>query len=584
MNLFKKLFGKSDNSSGTENQQSSGKQKTIELDITGMTCDHCATGIEKKFAGKKGVLKKQVSYLKGKGTFVFDAGKTSKKEIIDTINATSSYKVVDENGTVTEKTGSETGEMKDGPGYQYDLIIIGGGSAAFSAAINANELGLSALLVNGGLDIGGTCVNAGCLPSKHLIRAAESIHRASHSPFDGITPNKPNWNYGTIIRQKKELVKVMQQRKYMDVVKDFPKLTIVEGMATFVDSRTIEVNGEARYTGAKFVVGTGSTTAIPPIKGLDKIGYLTNETLFDLEELPESITIIGGGYIGLEIAQAYKRFGSRVRIIEFLDRILTTETKDITDELTKHFTEEGIEILTGIKLEKVFRDRSKAVLYGTQNGKPVQFDEPGKIVVAAGRKPNTQNLGLEKTGVETLKSGHIKVNENLVTNIPNIYAVGDCNPNPPFVYTAAYEGKIAVQNAFNSTNKKADYTGMPWVVFTDPQVAGAGMDEQVAEAKGIPFDTSVVPLSEVPRSAAALDTRGFIKLVRNPETDKLLGARIVAPEGSELAMQASLAIKYGIPVTELAESFHPYLTLSEGIKLAAITFKKDVTQLSCCAS
>jgi len=465
----------------------------------------------------------------------------------------------------------------------FDLIIIGGGSAAFAAAITANELGLTTLMVNSGLPVGGTCVNVGCLPSKHLIRAAESIHRASHSPFQGIKTNKPEWDYKKIIRQKKELVAVMQQKKYLDVVKDFETLRIVEGRAEFTDEKTILVNGKDEYTALKFIIATGSTTSVPPVKGLHEMGYLTNETLFDLEQLPESLTIIGGGYIGLEIAQAYQRFGSKVRIVEYFDRLLNTQTPDITDEITKHFKDEGIEIHTGVKAERVYQQNGKVVLEGTQNSNKVSF-ESTHILVAAGRKPNTQNLGIEKIGVHTLKSGHIMVNEFLETNVKNIYAIGDCNPNPPFVYAAAYEGKLAVQNAFTGARRKTDFTGMPWVIFTDPQVAGVGMDEDEARKNNLPFEVSAIPLSEVPRSQAALDTRGFIKLIRNPETDKLLGARIVAPEGGELVMELSWAIKYGITVAELAESFHPYLTLSEGIKLAAITFGKDVSKLSCCAA
>ncbi|HXH18577.1 MAG TPA: FAD-dependent oxidoreductase [Chitinophagales bacterium] len=355
------------------------------------------------------------------------------------------------------------------------------------------------------------------------------------------------------------------------------------GRAEFIDEKTIIVGGKDEYTALKLIIATGSTTSIPAIKGLIETCYLTNDTLFDLEQLPESLTIIGGGYIGLEIAQAYQRFGSKVRIVEYFDRVLNSQTADIADEITKYLSSEGIEIHTDVKAEKVYSQKGKVILEGTQNGSKVIF-ESTHILIAAGRKPNTQNLGLEKINVQTLKSGHIIVNEFLETNVKNIYAIGDCNPNPPFVYAAAYEGKLAVQNAFAGAQKKTDYTAMPWVIFTDPQVAGVGMEEEEARKNNLPFEVSTIPLSEVPRSQAALDTRGFIKLIRNPETDKLLGARIVAPEGGELIMEICLAIKYGITVSELASAFHPYLTLSEAIKLAAIGFGKDVSKLSCCAA
>ena len=193
-------------------------------------------------------------------------------------------------------------------------------------------------------------------------------------------------------------------------------------------------------------------------------------------------------------------------------------------------------------------------------------------------------MALEKVGVEVDQTGHIIVNRMQETNVPHIYAAGDCTNTPAYVYTAAKEGKVAMLNAFGSSGEQVDYTGLPWVIFTDPQVAGAGLDEKEAEEAGIPFETNTIPLSEVPRAQAALDTRGFIKLIRNPENDRLIGGRIITPEGGELAMQLSLAIKAEMTIKDITDSFYPYLTLSEGIKLAAITFEKDIAELSCCAS
>lgn len=471
---------------------------------------------------------------------------------------------------------------------KFDLIIIGGGSAAFAAAIKANEQGMTTLMVNGGLPIGGTCVNVGCLPSKNLIRAAESIHHASYSPFAGIKPNPPAVDFKRIIQQKKELVQVMQQKKYLDVVHDFETLKIIEGKAKFLDAKTISVNNKDEYTADKFLIATGATTNIQNIEGLKEVGYLTNVTLFDLEEKPESLTIMGAGYIGLEIAMAYNRFGIKIRIIEFTDRAIRTQTPDISAEIEKHMKNEGIEFYPNYRIDKVEKDGTAIIIKGkdVKTGEEFQFIEKGYIVAATGITPNTKNIGIEEIGVATLKSGHIIVNEHMQTSLPHIYAAGDCNQNPPFVYTAAYEGNLAITNmaaCCEEEIKSADYDGMPWVIFTDPQISGAGMDEAEAEKKNIPFEVSKIDLGDVPRYAAALDTRGFIKLIRNPETDKLLGARIIAPEAGELIMEASLAIKFGITVSELKNSFHPYLTASEGIKLAAITFGKDVAKLSCCA-
>ncbi|MCH8233471.1 MAG: mercury(II) reductase [Bacteroidetes bacterium] len=577
--MFNKLFG---NKKKSKTQQ--GQIETITLNIKGMTCDHCATSIEKKVSTLDGIIEEKVSYPEESGGFRFDASKTSRDAIINTINALGSYQVLGEtgaNGHLEEKRSPVSSKNKES-GQFFDLIIIGGGSAAFAAAIQAEELGLSTLMVNAGLPIGGTCVNVGCVPSKYLIRAAESIRRASFSPFDGITTKKPDWDYKKIIQQKKALVGELQKKKYLDIVGDLSNVKVVVGWAKFTSEKTIIV-GDETYTGLKFILATGATTYIPDYEGLKEVDYLTNVSLFDLEEQPESLIILGAGYIALEIAQAYNRFGTNVQIVHRSERILRSQMPDITDELHKHLTNDGIDIQLNNTIQKVSKSGNKVNVEAIQNGQPKSY-EATHILVATGTQPNSRGIGLEEIGVELGPKGHIKVNSKQETSLPHIYAVGDCTNTPAFVYTAAYEGKIAVQNAFSGKMIDADYTGLPWVIFTDPQVAGAGMDEKAAEEAGIPYETSVVPLTEVPRSQAALDTRGFIKLIRNPETDKLIGARIVAPEGGELAMQASLAIKYSIPVEDLANSFHPYLTLSEGIKLAAITFHKDVAELSCCAS
>jgi mercuric reductase len=551
------------------------KTENIKIDITGMTCDHCATSIEKLLSKKEGITEAKVSYQKGTCECSFDPSKIDKEEIITAINETKTYKVK----SITENTLDSSNKAR------FDLIIIGGGSAAFSAAIKAESLGLSTLMVNGGLDFGGTCVNVGCVPSKNLIRAGETAYHATHSNFAGIKPKGVDIDFAQTIKDKKKLVATLQEKKYMDVVSEFSNLKMITGWAEFIDTKTIIVNRKDTYTAIKFIIATGATTNIPNIDGLNDVGFLTNVTLFDLEEKPESITILGAGYIGLEIATAYNRLGVKVRIIEFTDRVLRTQTPDISEALETQMRKEGIEILPNFRAVKFEKKGENTIIHcKCPDGSFTQILEKGKVVIATGTKPNTNKLGLKNLGLSLTKSGYIAVNDKMETNLLHIYAVGDVTNTPAFVYTAAFEGKIAVENAFAGIENKADYSSLPWVVFTDPQVAGTGLDEAQAEAQNIPFAVSKLELKDVPRAIAANDTRGFIKLIRNTETDKLIGARIVAPEGGELIQQLSMAIKYGITVKNLAESFYPYLTLSEGIKLAAITFGKDVSKLSCCAS
>ncbi len=354
----------------------------VKFKIEGMTCDHCAAGISKKFENKKGIVNKQISYPDGSGSFTYDSAKIGKDDIAEIINSTGHYKV--------------TGEFIDeniNPN-RFDLIIIGGGSAAFSAAIKAESLGISTLMVNAGLDFGGTCVNVGCVPSKNLIRAAETVYRASHSDFAAIKPKGAEIDFRQLIKDKKKLVATLQEKKYVDVVRDFKNLTMLKGWASFKNSHTIVVDGE-EYNGLKFLIATGAVTNIPNIEGIHKTDYLTNITLFDLEEKPESLTIMGAGYIGLEIAMAYNRLGVKVRIMEFTDRVLRKQTPDISTVLETQMKNEGIELLPGYRTFKLEKKGAVIIIHCKRpDGSIVKLAEKGKLVVATGIKANTQKLKL----------------------------------------------------------------------------------------------------------------------------------------------------------------------------------------------
>jgi len=543
--------------------------QTLKLEISGMTCDHCARTIEKKVSSVKGLVSKFVSFPEKKGEFEFDSDKVSKSEIIKVINSIGNYKIV---GKIKETKDKTTNN---------DLIIIGGGSAAFSAAIKASELGKKVLMINDGLPIGGTCVNVGCVPSKTLIRTAEQFHNANHPNFSGIKPCNSKIDFKEVINQKTELVASLREHKYVDVLKDDPNVTILKSFARLIDKNTVEANGK-KYSAENILVSTGSTTFIPEIPGLIETGYLTNETLYELNELPKHLIIIGGRYIALENAQMFARLGSKVTILQRSNRILPDEMPDVTETLKEYLEAEEIEILTGTKIKSIEKINGKVYLNSSIKAEN-KIIEGTHIFIATGRKGNTQGFGLEEIGIELHKQNFIKTNEYLQTSIPNIYAAGDVTGEYLFVYSAAYEGSLAVQNMFGENQTKKDYTVFPWVIFTDPQVAGVGMDENQAYENKIDYEVSTIQLKDVPRSIAARNTKGFIKLIRDKQTDKLIGARILASEGSELLMEISLAIKYGITVNELKQMFHPYLTLSEGIKIAAISFDKDVHKLSCCA-
>ncbi|MBI5606474.1 MAG: mercury(II) reductase [Deltaproteobacteria bacterium] len=462
------------------------------------------------------------------------------------------------------------------------LIIIGGGSAAFAAALRASDLGAQVTMINDGLPIGGTCVNVGCIPSKTLIRAAEAYRRALHHNFSGIEIDRGIVDFQAVVRQKRQLVEDLRQEKYLNVIEQIPNIQFVEGRGYVVAPDRVTVNGK-EFKGDNILIATGAKPLIASMPGLAETGYLTNETVFELEKLPESLIVLGGRYIALECAQMFARFGSWVTILQRSTRILPSEEPDITDSLTSYLREEGIEIATGVTIGLIRKEGNHIVVETTMGGAPKIF-KADHVLSATGRKANTEGLGLERVGVELNSHGFLKVDETLKTSVSNIYGAGDVIGDPMFVYTAAYEGALAAENALSGSLKVRDYSILPWVIFTDPQVAGVGLDEAQARQQGIDAEAASLPLSQVPRSLAAHDTRGFIKLIRDRQTDRLIGARILAPEGSELLMEISLALKFGVTAQEIASAFHPYLTLSEGVKLAAIMFKKDVNRLSCCAS
>ena len=550
----------------------------LQIQIEGMTCESCATHLRDALLKQTGVTDAQVNYRSGSATVTLSAGSADESALRRSVES-AGYRV-------TGAVESPAKPQEDAKGLH--LLIVGGGSAAFAAATKAVELGAGRVtIVNDGLPIGGTCVNVGCVPSKTLIRAAEALHRAQQTPFDGIEVSGRVTDFKAIIQQKRDLVEQLRQAKYLDVVNDLEQVRIVKGRARFVDAHTVEVTpahgSDKRITADRVLIATGVSPFIPSIPGLAESDYLTNESLFELEELPKSLIVLGGRYVALECAQMMARLGTKVTMLQRSDRILPTETPDLTDALTGYLDEEGIEVVTNVTTKRIRRDNGNVVVEADVNGQSQQF-VASHLLAATGRRANTNNMGLEDIGVKTDEAGFVDVDAMGQTNVTGIYAAGDVIGDPEFVYTAAYEGALAAENALTGAGRERDYTALPWVIFTDPQVAGVGLDESQAAERGLDAEATTLPLTHVPRSLAARDTRGFIKLVRDKQTDRLLGARILAPEGSELLMEIATAIRFNITVSQLRQMFHPYLTLGEGVKLAAITFGKDVAKLSCCAT
>jgi mercuric reductase len=475
------------------------------------------------------------------------------------------------------KNDSETGSAT--PGLAPDLVVIGAGSAGFSAAIRAAELGAKVVLSGHGT-IGGTCVNIGCLPSKTLIRAAEALHDArSASRFAGITGTAALSDWQALKAQKDALVAELRIAKYEDVLRQYRDIRYVAGAAYFADGR-VRLADET-FSADRVVIATGAAPAIPRIPGLDTVPWLTSTTALSLAMLPKSLLVIGGGPVGCELAQMFARFGVRVTIV-CRSRLLPGHDTEIGEALAEYMRAEGVEIRCGVEYQIIHcTDRGIALQVRTDDASQALLAE--QVLLATGRAPTTGGLNLKATGVATDQRGAILVDDYLQTSRPGIYAAGDVTGRDQRVYIAAYGAKLAAENALGGNHRRYDVRAMPKVVFTDPQATSVGLSEAEARQAGFLVETTKLDLDQVPRALAARDTRGLIKLVAEARTGRLLGAHILAPEGSDSIQAAVLAIKHRLTVRELAETLFPYLTTVEGLKLAALSFDKDVALLSCCA-
>jgi mercuric reductase len=466
-----------------------------------------------------------------------------------------------------------------GNGGDLDLIVIGAGSAGFSAAITGADLGARVVLIGYGT-IGGTCVNVGCVPSKTLIRATEAVHHANvASRFAGIRGEAGISDWRALVAQKDQFVAEMRQAKYIDLLPSYNNVAYMDGPARLTPDG-VAINGNILRS-SKTIIATGSHAAIPSIPGIEDVPYLTSTTALELEELPASLLVIGGGYIGCELAQIFARAGVKVTIV-CRSRLLPQGEPEISESLAGYFGDEGITVRGGISYQGV-RQTGQGIAFDITDNGVSETIESERIIVASGRRANSADLGLQDVGVKLLSNHGIEVDDRLRSTNPDIYAVGDVTGRDQFVYMAAYGAKLAARNALNGNSEQYDATVMPAVTFSDPQVATVGLTEEAANASGFEVKTSVLSLDNVPRALAARDTRGLIKLVADGATGKLIGAHILAPEGADSIQTAALAIKQGMTYKELGDMIFPYLTTVEGLKLAAQTFEMDVSKLSCCA-
>ncbi len=559
----------------------------IHLKITGMTCDSCAEHVKEALERVPGVQSALVSYPKGTAQLAIEAGTSPdaltaavaglgyKASLADTPPANSRAGLLDKvhgwMGVADKPNGSER---------PLQVAVIGSGGAAMAAALKTVEQGAHVTLIERGT-IGGTCVNVGCVPSKIMIRAAHIAHLRRESPFDGgIAVTVPAINRSKLLAQQQARVDELRHAKYEGILDGNPAITVLHGEARFKDGQSLAVRlndgGERVVAFDRCLVATGASPAVPPIPGLKESPYWTSTEALVSDTVPERLAVIGSSVVALELAQAFARLGSRVTILA-RSTLFFREDPAIGEAVTTAFRAERIQVLEHTQASQVAHANGEFVL--TTGHGELRAD---KLLVATGRTPNTRSLALDAAGVTVNAQGAIVIDKGMRTSTPHIYAAGDCTDQPQCVYVAAAAGTRA---AINMTGGDAalDLTAMPAVVFTDPQVATVGYSEAEAHHDGIETDSRTLTLDNVPRALANFDTRGFIKLVIEKGSGRLIGVQAVAPEAGELIQTAVLAIRNRMTVQELAEQLFPYLTMVEGLKLAAQTFNKDVKQLSCCA-
>ena len=548
----------------------------LNFEVTGMTCDGCVSHVRSALTGVEGVTRVEVpDWSQGKATV-----QSAESVPVETL-----VRAVHDAGFGAGLPSQREISAQGGP-TSFDLIVIGTGGAGMGAAIRAAELGHSVGIIEAGT-IGGTCVNVGCVPSKTLLRAAEAHFKPSHHAFKGVHTSTEPVDWKTVIAEKDRLVEELRQQKYVNVIQSYSaNITLIQGRAKLLENGSVEVAGKGVFKASKIVVATGARPRILPLEGIETVEVLTSTTAMELPERPESLIIIGGRFIALEQAQLFSRFGTRVTILQRSQWLIPDDEPEIAEAIAGYLAEEGVAVHTGVEHRAIREEQGEKVVTAMVDGESREF-RAEHVLMATGRVANTDGLGLETLGVELDLSGAIIVDDHLRSTNPNIFAAGDVSNRPQLVYVAAAAGGIAAENALNGGGKVLDLNVLPEVIFTDPQIARVGLTEAQARDAKYKVKTTILPLEHVPRALAARDTRGLIKLVANAANDRLLGAHILAAEGGEIIQTAALAIhagrKYGFTVTDLREMLFPYLVQAEGLKLAALTFDKDVSQLSCCA-
>lgn len=457
------------------------------------------------------------------------------------------------------------------PAPCYNLVVIGGGPAGLISAAGAAGLGAKVALIERHL-LGGDCLNVGCVPSKGVIRASRALFDARNGAEFGVLGGKDlGFDFPVAMERMRRLRADISHHDSARRFRDELGMDVFIGQGSFTGPDCVEVSGKKLFF-KKAAICTGARAVAPPIPGLEEAGYLTNETIFSLTELPRRLAVIGAGPIGCEMAQSFTRFGSRVTLIELGSHILGREDGDAAGILHGAFVREGIDLLLGVSIVDVETSATGTVLHLERDGKRTGVTVDA-ILVGVGRAPNTEGLELEKAGVAYDRTG-VKVSDTLQTSNPNVYAAGDiCFPFK-FTHTADALARILIANALFMGRQKSSVLTIPWCTYTDPEIAHVGMYEADAKEKGIDVTTLTVPLSDSDRAVLDGEAEGFARVHLRKGSDKILGATIVARHAGEMINEFSLAITNGLGISAIARTIHPYPTQAEVVKRLADAYNR----------
>jgi pyruvate/2-oxoglutarate dehydrogenase complex dihydrolipoamide dehydrogenase (E3) component len=456
--------------------------------------------------------------------------------------------------------------------YDYDIGIIGAGAGGLTVAAGSAQLGAKTLLIEKEKELGGDCLHFGCVPSKTLIRSAHVYHLMKNAERFGLPKiDVPPVEFSNISERVKSVIKDIQHH---DSVERFCGLgaRVEFGHPNFIDEHAIRLNGK-HYSARSWVIASGSSAIIPPIKGLDRTPHITNREIFYLDHLPESLIILGAGPIGVEMAQAFNRFGTAVTVVDMAPQILPKDDSDLANEVMGILSAEGVKFYTSHTIEAVDdMGNEREVILKNKAGKAGStFSLKAEaLLVALGRVANVEGLGLETIDVEHDRRG-IKVDQRMRTNHKHIYAVGDVNGGFQFTHTAGYEGGIVVSNAIFRIPRKADYTFLPWCTFTDPPLGNIGMNEAMARAAGIDYTVWTEEFKDNDRSVAEGEKKGKIKMLLN-EKEKPIGVQILGVGAGDLLAEWVAVLNGKVKLSTLAAAVHPYPTIGEINKRVAGKF------------